>query len=819
MVRWNAGNNSKAEVSDRWSQTYVNRDKSPERRPPSRGPPSSDTTTEPRTARSVSPTKRFPRPNTNSSINASQPLAARVTAHITSTTSYRPPSPLKYSTSDPASPTARAAFGIIPSPHTSELSKAYGSVLQPKNSLNNHCCAICSTTFPPDATIYPDPHASSTSNRFLCRACFTTNGGSKGDCAECHRPVLILKSEGGFVENSGRVWHKRCFRCESCSRSIGDAPMVDLMGRPCCADCFDNCLKKSPGRDSAKSSPRRPYDSPGNREKMGNIGGLGGGRKSREGSPAIEELEQRLGIIKSRESSPALEELSQRMSAVSGRTPTKDSPSRTSAMQRSSGSRESSPLVDRRGRGRSITEIGSSPFASPRTRSRSRVALDRLTSPELSSSPSQIIYDKFASPEHETKVQHTGSPVPDDAVEQMKQRFLRHAASSSSLSSNAASSVSPLRELSRQSSPVVKSPTPQKPISRIPLSTSKHGSPSLRSSYSTSSLASARSSYAETDSSLSSTPDLTSDFSDTLTESSAPSSPPAFSTPSYRNDIFTSGQRLYPGSETTDDDDDEAFNTRRTPTPKSKAKPLPNGTSTAPPSHNSCGACGSALFTKKGSGKYVTVPEESRTTGPSSKTYHIECFRCRVCQGTFKETGTGQAIFVRGEQGACHPEVYWSFPVSSIRLTVSISQCAPPEKIKTWSVPSSRISYTTPIKDPAPSPPKSTATASKYAGSSRYNMHPQPTAPTITTSFPRFGSSATCPGCRKSVSAMEKGVVPGPQGMKWHATCLVCGGKDTANKGRRDDIKQAGCGKRLDSAAKCDGEGGVWCRECLVSLT
>lgn len=63
---------------------------------------------------------------------------------------------------------------------------------------------------------------------------------------------------------------------------------------------------------------------------------------------------------------------------------------------------------------------------------------------------------------------------------------------------------------------------------------------------------------------------------------------------------------------------------------------------------------------------------------------------------------------------------------------------------------------------------------------------------------------------------MELGVVPGPQGTRWHAICLVCGGKDAAKR-RREEGSQAGCGKRLDSAAKGDGEGGVWCRECLVS--
>lgn len=60
------------------------------------------------------------------------------------------------------------------------------------------------------------------------------------------------------------------------------------------------------------------------------------------------------------------------------------------------------------------------------------------------------------------------------------------------------------------------------------------------------------------------------------------------------------------------------------------------------------------------------------------------------------------------------------------------------------------------------------------------------------------------------------GVVPGPQGSRWHASCLVCGGKG-ANKGRRDK-SQPGCGKKLDSAAKRDVDGGVWCRECLLLL-
>lgn len=30
-------------------------------------------------------------------------------------------------------------------------------------------------------------------------------------------------------------------------------------------------------------------------------------------------------------------------------------------------------------------------------------------------------------------------------------------------------------------------------------------------------------------------------------------------------------------------------------------------------------------------------------------------------------------------------------------------------------------------------------------------------------------------------------------------------------------VGEPGCGKKLDSAAKSDGDGGIWCRECLVS--
>jgi hypothetical protein len=107
-----------------------------------------------------------------------------------------------------------------------------------------------------------------------------------------------------------------------------------------------------------------------------------------------------------------------------------------------------------------------------------------------------------------------------------------------------------------------------------------------------------------------------------------------------------------------------------------------------------------------------------------------------------------------------------------------------------------------------------------YAASSRLDRPLTVALTSAGTSVPRFGSRTTCPGCHQSVSPMERGVVPGPQGTRWHTGCLVCGGKNQMKGGfgqsRGKTKGEPGCGKRLDSAAKSSEDGGVWCRECLV---
>ncbi|KAG1885761.1 hypothetical protein F4604DRAFT_1878383 [Suillus subluteus] len=738
VVQWAT---SKEPAADRWSQTYVSRERSPTR-PPSRAQPFNSDSTFPTASGSVtpdassSPLKRLPRKY--SGIDISSPFGNRTSVHIGSSTS-RPASPLKHSVSlsnihheAPPSPiTISAAAGILPSPHTPELSKAYGSVLQPKESLASYCCAICSAEFPPDATIYPDPSAPAIdTDRFLCRPCFVKHGGSKGDCPSCDRPVLIVKSEGGFVETSGRVWHKRCFRCDGCHKNIGDAPMVDLLGRPSCADCFESCLKRD-------NTPSKPHKSPGvEKIERSHVGRLRGDSTSRQGSPAIDELEQRLGIMKSREGSPVMEELTARLNAVLNRTPSKDASLTPSALG------ASTPIpgrISERKLPQTFSPMGSlssafdsvdSSSSSPRTefwQTRSPDAGERRTT------PSTTISERVETPEMSGSSPSLGRPSAE-AIEEMKSRFLPQSPSSPGSRTNANVVCSSSSPSFYNNSPVGKSLEG----SRIPLSRRSRGSPALRSVASTSSLSSPRLSWAP------STPELMSDMSDITTEASSPSSPLPFSPPARHVDIFGNGSTLYspdkPSDSVESEHDTREANPTQTPKPaKHASKRLSISATTLIPD-SLCAKCGGSLSTSRTAGQFVTVPD-ANTTGPP-KTYHPECFRCVMCDGPFKVSGIGQAVFTRGEGGAYHVE---------------------------------------------------------YA-----------------TTSPRFGSSTTCPACSKSVSLMEMGVVPGPQGSRWHASCLVCGGKG-ANKGRRDK-SQPGCGKKLDSAAKRDIDGGVWCRECLLLL-
>jgi hypothetical protein len=141
----------------------------------------------------------------------------------------------------------------------------------------------------------------------------------------------------------------------------------------------------------------------------------------------------------------------------------------------------------------------------------------------------------------------------------------------------------------------------------------------------------------------------------------------------------------------------------------------------------------------------------------------------------------GKATFVKTDQGVCHV------------------RCAPKET-KTMTPLRTATNFSNGI---------STSISKRFE-------QPPTTAPANQTKFPRFGGSTSCPGCLKAVSPMEWGVVPGPSGTRWHSACLSCGGKNRRGRSGRRNPGEPGCGKKLDSAAKSDPEGGVWCRECWV---
>ncbi|PFH54604.1 hypothetical protein AMATHDRAFT_134865 [Amanita thiersii Skay4041] len=753
---------------DKWTRTYISRDRS--------------------TSVSSAPVKQ----NSKHTLNySSTDLPSRVSEHIAATTSSRSASPLKPSITGPA-PEA----DILPSPCDNSLSKVYGSVLQPQESLATFSCTICNIVFPPDATIYPDPRSTSAASdgRFLCRPCFVNNGGSKGTCPACSRPVLTLKSEGGFIQAMDNYWHKICFNCNKCHKNIGDSPLVDLLGRPSCLECFESCLR----RDHTVEPSKTQCYSPLNSRNLGgmDLANLNSISKSREASPALDELEQRIGISKNtREGSPSLEELSQRLSSIGKE------------------------------------------FSRPRRDSRPS---ERFKSPEPDfGTPERIQVTRYSTGSPVSlrrQITDSSSPAPNqEAIEEMKQRFMR-------------GSISSIASPGSPSNNQRKSTVPSNPNS--PLHTSRQITSHRTSSSS------------RIPPPVPMTPDLMSDTSDATTQSifSGISQSPLFHIretipKSSSNELYANKYSEYENSEIDDVIVEETESQLTTPvnTPSKKLYTPPMKISSLskipvasqlasvcmrPPdpapmatveneelsSPIRCSQCAGLLFSVKGGGKCVTLPAED---GGRSTSYHVECLRCSICGDVFKETGNGQAIFVKAKGGPCHvecaPADIHTILVSGNSINPSTSETASVARKTDISSAYSSSRYERPLVSNF-----STIALASSSSSSRV---------AVAGSLPRFGSRTTCPGCNVSVSPMERGVVPGPQGTRWHAACLICGGRDAevqkekergslwmigrgAGGGPKEKRRKGepGCGKKLDSAAKTDGDGGVWCRECLLLL-
>lgn len=599
------------EEQDKWSKTYVSRERSispvrPRAKSTSRHLESPSTP-------SHSPTpsaKFFPR-GVGAHITGSSALDSRITDHISSA-SMRSTRPLKPTLTGP-----KPESGILPSLNDTTLSKVYGSVLQPKESLTTHSCATCATPFLPDATIYPDPTLpESDEPRFLCRQCFIVGGGSKGLCPTCSKPVTILKAEGGFVYAADRYWHKKCFNCEGCTKNIGECPMLDLLGRPSCADCFDTCLSREPLTPKRSTvAPDQSSPSIKQRNPGGYSSSSGVSNKLRDSSSAIEELEQRLGIARSREGSPVIEELSQRLSSIG-----KDYQFRASP----TGPPHAQP-----------NRLNGSPNPGRR--------LERLKSLEFNEQIDSSPLSTFGSPRRTLS-----SPTPTtEAVEEMKKRFLRHSMEPPALSTTTllesfpGTPLSPLRPSYPSASPRTNS------MLRTPVLTSEILSPS------------------------SSTPDLISDFSDTLTQSSfsGVDSPPRTSEPllgqshDYGHTVLVhSDEAIAEGTKTTLTSPDQTYQSTVKLKPQATTTPvktsIPTGASEQVGSMSAntmCAKCDRPLFALKDGGRFVTVPGEKDTDVP--QTYHEDCFCCALCGHTFKESGSGQAMFVKSPAGPAHVEV------------------------------------------------------------------------------------------------------------------------------------------------------------------
>lgn len=388
--------------------------------------------------------------------------------------------------------------------------------------------------------------------------------------------------------------------------------MVDLLGRPCCVDCFDNCLK----RDTPKKSTPRVSKTTGaiNSESpkpdSSNVGGLSKapqGIKIRESSPTIEELEQRLGISRSREGSPALEGLPKRLNTVNTDT----------NHHRSSGSSSPTPLSKRSG--------------------------SRSSYPIPSSKQSPI---------HR---QITSSPVANiEAIQEMKQRLINNTSNTASKSSSPSLSTglkSPSRERlsnatnspARRNDAVHRTlpPTPDLMSDFSESSASEPSdSPPRRSEVDDAGFFSPRSNQGKMQNRMSwySRGDSLDPINDVIVEE-------------------TNSQMNTP-TKTPNQDDTTPMKTSMGVSPlqfRKKSSPpsvVDSGNSRA---HSACFKCGGKLFTIDDQSTFVTLP--SADEEKPAEVYHANCFTCYVCDGLFQSERKGQASFVRHRGKPCHSEV------------------------------------------------------------------------------------------------------------------------------------------------------------------
>ena len=711
----------------------------------------------------------------------------RISAHIASTTAKQP-SPLKKHTTGEID--YSDDITIVKSHVTGSLVKVHGSILERPESLANFACYECLIKFTPDATIYPSP---TDAGKFLCRDCFESNEDAvKGICEECHQPILALtKEEGGKpVENAGRVWHAACFRCKSCDKDIRKKPMVDILGKPCCEDCFDDCLKHSSPSPQPLRTRLRSGASVDEAKEARSAGRPSSSSRSREGTPVMDELSQRLGITSPASLSP------------------KKSPEPDSATYRPI-SGTISPTIERLTRKlTAIADGEESPTPKSQSQSRSAAfnaflggkspAQHRLSSSASTSSASSSMYSR-----------DTASTTAESFASSLASTATSSPANSPSLitrfdksnSFEAETSTPPTRRISEQA---------QKRWSMIPVP--------VRNSTPTASPTSQP--YMTPRSKRLSTIPGSTETTPTVSKPNTPVGGGAKPTPTIRSPYV-------PSSSTS------------SPAVREKGKDSPLHTFTTPDAllHGKCDGCARPLLAQDMRGPIVTVPLLSVDVPEGEvqvERFHHACFRCGNCGDSFGELD-GKANFVREDGKPIHLSVgeQHKHRVIPFLLDYHTLQCASPlsaagnsRSVKSVHPPaipppvfdrSSSVPQTSRI----PSLTKREKTPTRMAQSSPRTSSPatQGQVQSSPTSTGRF----TCGGCHRTVFQMERGVVPGPQGSKWHVLCLICGGKDWQAKSLEAkrwglDATEVGCGKKLDSQARTDRLGRAYCRNCMVCI-
>jgi hypothetical protein len=411
---------------------------------------------------------------------------------------------------------------------------------------------------------------------------------------------------------------------------------------------------------------------------------LGGNERNRTAIPALEELEQRLGIASSRSRANSSTADAPIRRHVTGERITSDN---AASLPRSSIGEGNPRSLDRfksPGPNAPRSSLGD---ASPRQHYRLKSPEPNTTHPSLGNYD-QRPYESFKTPEpdmlnYRRKSVSSGSPVPtaskptEDAIEEMKRRFMRTSLTPSDSPLSGISSAAPESPSSNVTMPYSSS-TSQRLKARA-------STPSLRDTmgYASSSDAESHtpqrpgssgtrpltlrpktslSSLSGTDVERLRTPELVSDVSDSAAESSGITTPPLAGSPARRAarnstsraDHTPTKSRLSTSGLAPATTLNSAAGARKSFSSKRSLEnlriPAPLGT------ESKCARCSLPLFTTNG-GKFVTVPEEPSSSGAEPKVYHSDCFRCKVCDGMFEARGNGQAVFVRAEGGPCHVEV------------------------------------------------------------------------------------------------------------------------------------------------------------------